>query len=68
MGQGLECIDLKTLCATHNSGYKMMDSSGEYVMGCNWMKIIKTTRQPNTLFMPDWELLTWIARKKEYKH
>jgi hypothetical protein len=56
MGQGLEWIDLKTLCAIHNLGCKVMDSSGEYVVGCNWMKTIKTTTQPRTLFMLDWKL------------
>jgi hypothetical protein len=53
MGQGLEWINLKTLCATHSLGCKVMDSSGEYVMGCNWMKTTKTIRQPRTLFMQD---------------
>jgi hypothetical protein len=51
MGQGLEWIDLKTLCATHNSGCKVMDSNGDHVLGCNSMKTIKITTQPRTLFM-----------------
>jgi hypothetical protein len=68
MGQGLEWTNLKTPCATHNSSCKVMDSNGEYVMGCNWMKTTKIASQPRTLFILDWELWTLNCKKKDYKH